>query len=110
MTDETRLQRAVTGSAAVATIERARLGLQSALAQSRISAWVRQRRDMWLATPWPLQRVLSGVVLLVAAVVHVVLVLAAGDPAGSFWLIMPALAACAGALGILMGRQRSANR
>src|SRR5688500_9357174 len=103
MTDDTRLQRAVTGSAAVAKIERARLVLQSALAHTRMSASVRRRHDIWLVTPWPRQRVVSGTVLLVAALVHVVLVLAAGDPAGSFWLIVPGLAACAGALGIFMG-------
>ena len=98
------------GSATVAMIDRARVVLLSALAHSRTSAWVRQRRDAWIATRWPRRRRVSGVVLLVAAIVHVVLVVAAGDPAGSFWLIVPALTASVGALAIVVGSQRSNNR
>lgn len=110
MTDDARLQRTLAGSTTVAMIDRARMVLLSAVAHSRTSAWVRQRRDTWIATPWTRQRLVFGVVLLIAALVHVVLMLTAGDPAGSFWLIVPALAACAGALGMFMGRERSDNR
>src|SRR5687767_13454796 len=110
MTDDARLQRALMGSATVAMIDRARVVLLSAIARSRTSAWVRQRRDTWVATPWPRRRRVSGVVLLVAAIVHVVLVIAAGDPAGWFWLIVPALAASVGVLAIVMGAERSNHR
>lgn len=110
MSEDARLQRALMGSATVAMIDRGRMVLLSALAHSRTAAWVRHYRERWTATPWRRRRLGSGIVLLVAALVHVVLMLAAGDPAGSFWLIVPALAASAGALGIAMGWQRSANR
>lgn len=110
MTDDARLQRVLTGSATVAMVDRVRLAVRSAIAHSRSSAWLRQRRDTWIAAPWPRRRLMSGIVLLVAAGVHVALMLVAGDPAGSFWLIVPALAACIGALGIAMGWQRSNNR
>src|SRR5688500_4287167 len=110
MTDDARLKRALMSSATVAMIERARTVLLSAVTRSRSAESVRQYREAWIAAPWPRRRLVSGIVLLVAAVVHVVLVRAAGDPAGWFWLIVPALAASVGVLAIVMGAERSNHR
>ena len=80
--------------------------LQRCGAAIQTSACVRMGRSLtapWLEAGWAIQRRASGALLLVAAVVHVLLILRVGVPPGWLWIMPPAVAAALGGLLWLAG-------
>jgi hypothetical protein len=106
MDDRPRLRSALMTSATATTLERGRLAVTAAVRHSRAAALVAQRHAQWTAMPSHRRHFATGLMLLSSAAIHVLLNLLAGDTAGVFWLIIPALAACAGAIGVIMGSHR----
>ncbi len=86
-------------SAVVDRIERLGDLLRRAALDSRILRWLR------LLSPPVSQH--AGLTLLVAAFVHVVIVGAVVGPRHGYWLLLPAMAAVAGILLIIVQRRKS---
>lgn len=80
--------------------ERARIVLLASVANSTTARCFRRLTAQWTARPWQERRLIAGVVLLVAAVTHLVLQTAATPVIGFVWLVIPAIAACIGAISL----------
>ena len=99
----------VRSSRASTAAESLRAALAAALAGSVTGAAARRWRDAWVGSGSRERRSFIGVALIVAAAIHVLLELVAGNMAGPFWLIIPIVTACVGALCVAAGGTRSAR-
>ena len=64
-----------------------------AVATSRVAAIVGGATASWQNTGWAARRWAAGLFLLAAVITHVSLTVAAQDPAGWLWLVLPGIAA-----------------
>lgn len=95
--DETGVALVLARSTAVRSVDRIVNGLEASARTSVFAAWWLGRRTSWLnQSPVARERQI-GVFLMTAAIVHLALSMAQGHPAGWLWLVVPAVAAAAGA-------------
>jgi hypothetical protein len=78
-------------------IDRVVAGLSRAAESSLVLGRLRPLSERWGSTAIPRRRMASGVVLLSAAAVHLMLMSINDAPPGWFWLILPGMAAAIGA-------------
>ena len=91
----------VAGSRIYATCDRARAAIVAAARRSATSAFVNRANAQWASWGWQRRRLVVGTILIVAPLTHVALQLVAADWRGSTWLLIPALAAAAGAINLV---------
>ena len=89
--------------------ERLRVTLAAALDASATGAVGRRWREAWAGSALGERRAFIGVVLIAASLTHVLLEIVAGNMVGPFWLIVPIVASCVGALCVVAGGGRSAR-
>ena len=101
---EPRLEHALAGSGTVKLFESVRVAAVAAVRHSGCAAIVRQVSHNWRAMPRPERTFAIGLTLVTAGIVHILMNVASGSAAGSFWLIVPAAAVSVGVLGLILGR------
>src|SRR4051812_3229758 len=89
-------------SAIVRALDAVARRIERAWADSRLSVSARGAADRWRSTPRPLRLRLSGVALVTASVIHVLLTLTQHPLPGWRWLLIPMVIAAQGALLMLM--------
>jgi hypothetical protein len=94
----------VASSRTYASLDRVRGALVAAVQSSRTAAVLQPLGGQWRSLPWRERRAMSGIILLVAAAVAVLLAWWSGTMIGPFWLIVPGVAACIGMVSVMTAR------
>lgn len=108
--DDSRMSAVIQSSTVVAVIDRGVSRFRRAAATSAANAIAQRTLAWWHGLPWTGQRFLSGVTLLVAIGVHLLLRIWQEPDPGWLWLIVPGTAAAVGALLVVASRRPEAGR